>query len=176
MSINAVFLEAYSNARNYIENTFGKAPENYNILIFEDPALYNSVLLQTNTAGSPRSIVSSNELEILQELKDEDFTPSGIDLFFGSRNSKIFLPSTRLSDDESGKIVEAKLIQLMGKALLVEETTSKFPDTLQKLYKLDTIVYNLFSNNVYEFIRERNAAWVWQYFQDFTASLRLLGL
>jgi hypothetical protein len=38
------------------------------------------------------------------------------------------------------------------------------------------VIYDLFANNVYEFVMERGASWVWQYFQDFTAVMRVLSL
>ncbi|MHA2250137.1 MAG: hypothetical protein ACXAD7_07235, partial [Candidatus Kariarchaeaceae archaeon] len=65
MPHNDVFLKAYQNARTVIDDILGQTPENYKVLQFLDPTLYDSVILQTTFAGSPRAIISSNELDIL---------------------------------------------------------------------------------------------------------------
>ncbi|OLS23188.1 MAG: hypothetical protein HeimC2_27410 [Candidatus Heimdallarchaeota archaeon LC_2] len=176
MPVDEKIITAYNNARDYLESRFGEAPEDYMVLFFLDPSVYQSVLLQTQSAGTPRAIISSNELQVLQHLKDEDFVASGVDLMYASRKPKIFFPSIHNQNALHPKIWEAKFVQALGKALLCEKTKSRFPHTLEKLYEYDSIIYNLFTNNVYEFVRERNAGWVWQYFQDFTATIRLLSL
>ncbi len=176
MPVDQKIITAYNNARNYLESRFGETPEDYMVLFFLDPSVYQSVILQTQSAGTPRSIISSNELQILQHLKEEDFVASGIDLLYASSKPKIFFPSMLNKEKHHPKVWEAKFVQALSKALLCEKSKSRFPHTLENLYEYDSIIYNLFSNNVYEFIRERNAGWVWQYFQDFTATLRLLSL
>lgn len=174
MPVSDNIIESYNNARNYIESVYGTTPENYSVLLFLDPSIYESVILQTTLAGTPRSIISSNELDVLTHLKEEDYVSSGLDLFYASKNPKIFFPS--ISPNANPKVWEAKFVQALSKALITEQTKSRFPHTLENLYEYDSIIYNLFSNNVYEFVRERNAGWIWQYFQDFTATLRLLSL
>lgn len=175
MKIDEKFLNAYENANLEVENLIGRRPNDYKILMFIDPDLYKSVLLQTEATGSPKAVISSNELYVLQEMKNLDYVPVGKDLFFGSRSPRIFLPAN-ISKIKSSKVLEAKIFQTLVKAVLVEETKSSFPDKLMELYTKDTVIYNLFTNNVYEFVLERGASWVWQYFQDFTATLRLLSL
>ena len=175
MKINENVITAYKHARNTVNDLLGVTPEDYKLFFFVDPSLYDSVLLQTQSAGSPKAAISSNELQILQKLKEDDYTPHGIDLFYGSRNPKIFMPSDNYGPN-TDKILELKLVHSFAKAVLVEQTKSKFPDTLQQLYRHDAIISDLFSNNVFEFVKERNAPWVWQYFQDFTAVMRLLSL
>ncbi len=176
MSHSEIFLNAYNRARNIVKDLLGITPENYKVLLFVDPTLYDSVVLQTTRTGTPRAIISSNELEILQELKDKDFVPRGMDLFYGSRNPKIFFPDYNVDRDPNGKVAEAKLVHTLAKAIICENTKSHLPDTLERLYRNDTIIYNLFQNNVYEFVLERSAPWVWQYFQDFSAVMRTLSL
>ena len=167
MKIDEKFLNAYENANLEVENLIGRRPNDYKILMFIDPDLYKSVLLQTEATGSPKAVISSNELYVLQEMKNLDYVPVGKDLFFGSRSPRIFLPAN-ISKIKSSKVLEAKIFQTLVKAVLVEETKSSFPDKLMELYTKDTVIYNLFTNNVYEFVLERGASWVWQYFQDFT--------
>lgn len=174
MPVSTEIIDAYQNARQYIESIYGTTPEDYSVLLFMDPSVYESVILQTTLAGTPRSIISSNELEVLNHLKNEDYVSSGIDLFYASKHPKIFFPS--IAHDADPQVWEAKFVQALSKALITEQTKSRFPRTLENLYEYDSIIYNLFSNNVYEFVRERNAGWIWQYFQDFTATIRLLSL
>lgn len=169
-------IEIYHRARDSIQEITGATPENYKLLFFIDPSLYDSVLLQTRNAGSPKGIISSNELTVLQGLKDDNYIPSGIDLFFGSRDPKVFMPNPRIENKLDEKVLEAKLVHAFAKSLITEQTKSKFPDTLKRLYRYDAIISDLFTNNVFEFVKERSAPWVWQYFQDFTATIRLLGL
>ena len=97
MPIDQKIITAYNNARNYLESKFGEVPEDYMVLYFLDPSVYQSVILQTQSAGTPRAIISSNELQVLQHLKEEDFVASGIDLMYASRKPKIFFPSLLLS-------------------------------------------------------------------------------
>jgi hypothetical protein len=174
MPVSDEIISAYNNAREFIDSTFGSTPEDYMVLFFVDPSVYESVILQTINAGSPRAIVSSNELDVLRYLKEEDFVSSGIDLYYAAKNPKIFFPSINGRVDK--QVWEAKFVHALSKALISEQTNSRFPSTLEKLYEYDSIIYNLFSNNVYEFVKERNAGWVWQYFQDFTATMRILSL
>ncbi|MHA2092074.1 MAG: hypothetical protein ACW98K_14565 [Candidatus Kariarchaeaceae archaeon] len=176
MSHSDSLLQAYANAREWINSKFGTTPEDYKVLLFIDPTLFESVVLQTSNAGSPRAIISSNELEILQEMKEEKYAASGMDLFYGSRSPKLFLPEPRMINQQDAKVIEAKFIHFFAKALLTENTKSRFPDHLEKLYKYDAIIQDLFTNNVYEFVRERTAPWIWQYFQDFSAVMRSLSL
>ncbi len=176
MRFDKNLIEAYKDARKIIEGITGSVPEQYKLFFFVDPSLYDSVLLQTLNAGSPKATISSNELSILQALKEDSLSPNGIDLFYAARNPKIFLPDEHINGKLGKELMKARLIHAFAKALIVENTQSRFPDNLQNLYRNDAIISELFSNNVYEFIMERNAPWVWQYFQDFTASLRLLSL
>lgn len=176
MKIDEQFLEAHDNAVARVEDLLGRAPEDYKVLMFVDPTLFDSVLIQTERAGTPKAVISSNDLYILQQMKEEGFVPRGKDLFFGSRSPRFFYPQEILDHPGGQKIVEAKLIHSLSRAVLVEDTISRFPDTLKKLYRHDAVIYDLFANNVYEFVMERGAQWVWQYFQDFTAVIRLLSL
>ena len=70
MKIDEKFLNAYENANLEVENLIGRRPVDYKILMFIDPDLYKSVLLQTEATGSPRAVISSNELYVLQEMKN----------------------------------------------------------------------------------------------------------
>ena len=176
MKNREIFLSAYNRARVVIEEILGKKPDNYKILMFIDPTLYDSILIQTEQTGTPKAVVSSNQLYILKEMQEEGFIARGKDLFYASRSPRIFYSTDLLKKDPDGKVIEAKLVQAFAKSILCEETISRFPDTLQKLYRLDTIIYDLFANNVYEFVLERGSSWVWQYFQDFTSVIRLLSL
>ncbi len=169
-------IEVYNRARESVNSIVGTTPEDYKLLMFVDPSLYDSVILQTQRAGTPKAVISSNELQVLQGLKEKKHVASGIDLIYGSRKPKIFMPTNRMDNDPDGKIMEAKLVHAFAKVLISEHTKSKFPDTLQQLFKYDAIISDLFTNNVFEFVNERSAPWIWQYFQDFTASIRLLSL
>ncbi|MCY3413276.1 MAG: hypothetical protein INQ03_16670 [Candidatus Heimdallarchaeota archaeon] len=169
-------VKVYNEARSVVDEIIGVTPENYKLLLFVDPSLYGSVLLQTRNAGTPKAIISSNELEVLRELKENNYIPIGTDLVYASRKPKIFLPNYRITSKFDEEVLRAKLIHSFAKATIIEQTKSNFPDTLEKLYRNDAIISDLFMNNVFEFIKERNAPWVWQYFQDFTAAIRLLGL
>ena len=175
MQISKIGTEAYLNARSFIENTIGTSAENYKVLMFLDPSLYDSTILQITHSGSPRAIISANELEILQKLKEEDYVANGMDLFYGSKEPRILMPASRIETGKE-KIFEAKMVHLLAKSVLVENTKSRFPVSLEKLFDADSIIYNLFANNVFEFVKERNAPWIWQYFQDFTATMRILSL
>ena len=173
---NDLFIEAYKEARQTTENLLGTTPEDYKILLFVDPELYNSVYLQINYAATPNAVISSNELYVLQQMKEENFIPTGNELLYASRSPRLFMPAPHVQNDIQKEVMKAKLIQAMAGMTLCENTSSRFPDILKDLYRFDTIIYDLFSNNVYEFINERSAPWVWQYFQDFTSTLRLLSL
>ncbi|RMG28153.1 MAG: hypothetical protein D6732_19075 [Methanobacteriota archaeon] len=169
------FLEAYKEARNEVKNLFGDAPEDYMVALFLDSNIYDSVLLQTNQAGTPHALISTNELELLQELKNHNnLVPNGRDLFLASRKARIYMPATRFSLSKDS--IKAKLVQLLSMALLAEKTESTFPSLLEQIYRKDAIIKELFANNVFELVKERSAPWAWQYFQDFVASLRVLSL
>lgn len=169
------FIEAYREARKEVKRMFGDAPEDYMVALFLDNEIFDSVLLQTNQAGTPHALISSNELELLQELKDRNnLVPSGRDLILASKKARIYMPSSRFS--LSKEVLKAKLVQLLSMALLAEQTESSFPHLLEQIYKKDAIIKELFANNVFELVKERSAPWAWQYFQDFVASLRVLSL
>ncbi|MDH5404433.1 MAG: hypothetical protein OEY49_18175, partial [Candidatus Heimdallarchaeota archaeon] len=176
MQINDIFLESYSQARKTVKNLLGTTPEDYKVLLFVDPSLYQSVLLKTLKTGTPKAAISSTELDIFRDLKEKKFLPDAIDLFYPGRNPRIYFPSDRIDNQLTQEVMEAKLVQQLAKAVLCENTISRFPDVLNTLFRQDTIIYELFTNNVYEFVLERGASWVWQYFQDFTAVYRLLSL
>lgn len=176
MKLDPELLNAYNKARKITQGLLSTTPEDYKLFFFLDSSLYDSVLLQTQATGSPKAVISANELQLLQQLKKDDLTPNGIDLFYASRSPRIFLPRKSYGTEFSNKVLELKLVHSFAKAALVEQTKSKFPDTLQQLYRNDAIISDLFANNVFEFAKERSAPWIWQYFQDFTAVTRLLSL
>lgn len=176
MKTEQKFLDVFNSAQDKVENLLGKRPDDFKILLFVDPRLYGSVLLQTEKTGTPKAVVSSNELYVLQQMVEEGYVPTGKDLFFGARQPRIFFPGNSIQSKMDEMVVEAKLVHSLSRSLLCEETSSAFPDTLHRLYRHDTVIYDLFANNVYEFVMERGSSWVWQYFQDFTSVIRLLSL
>lgn len=171
---NEEFLEVYQEAREAVAALTGETPENYLISLFYDDTLFDAVLLQTEHAGTPNAVISSNELELLQKVQEEGYIPFEKDLFYSSQKGRIYLPKRVLDLDK--RVVKAKLVYLLGMSYLSEHTVSKFPSILQQVYKYDAIIRELFANNVYELVQERGAAWAWQYFQDFVATLRLLAI
>ena len=166
-------IKAYKKAQTIVKELIGYSPKNYSIAFFLDESIYESVLLQSHYAGSPNSILSSNEVTILKELDDEKLIPKGVDLFFPSKPGKSYMPASRIDLNES--VLIAKFVYLLAMSALAERSQSYYPKYLQEIFKLDRIIKNLFSNNVFELIKERNAVWAWQYFQDFSATLRLLA-
>jgi hypothetical protein len=168
------FEQLYIEAREIVLELIGVSPENYVLSLFYDDDLFDSILLQTNHAGTPNAVISSNELELLQKIRDDDYIPKGKDLFYPSSKGRIYFPNRILELNKDA--IKAKLVQLLAMSALCENSVSDFPKILQEVYRYDSIIHELFANNVYELIRERGAAWAWQYFQDFVATLRLLAL
>ncbi len=167
------FVQTYLDAREAVEKLMGTAPENYILALLLDSEIYDSILLQTNQAGTPHVLISTNELELLQQLKTQ-FVPNGVDIVFQSQKPRIYMPSRRMQLDK--EVLKAKLVQAFAMAALAEHSVSDFPRLLEGIYKKDAIIKELFANNVYELVKEQSAPWAWQYFQDLVASYRLLAL
>ena len=170
--MNTKIVNAYKKARRIIEDLVGITPENYLISLFIDDSLFENTLLQTIYAGTPKSILSSNDLSLIKTMRDGKISPLGIDLFVGGKRSHGYFPGSR--QDLPDEVLVAKFVQFLGLSVLCENTQSKYPDALEKMFRYDTIIHELFINNVYELVKERKAPWAWQYFQDFIATLRLL--
>ncbi len=175
LELKQEFLEAYLEARKELKELIGKDPSDYVVALFIDSQIYDSVLMQTLQGETPHALLSTNELELLREIKDnKKIVPNGIDLFFGSKKPRIYLPSNRFK--LSKQVLKAKLVQLLAMATLCENSMSRFPTLLEQIYRNDSIIKELFSNNVFELIKERGTPWAWQYFQDFVATMRLLAI
>lgn len=171
--MNDELINIYMESREEVQQLLGATPEDYLISIFLDDDLYDSVLLQTAQGGTPHAILSSNELELLRTMKEKDLVVEK-DLFYAGKNSKIYFSEKLLIADPL--VIKAKFVQALALATLCEHTVSKFPRVLQDVFRYDAIIKELFANNVFELVKERNAAWAWQYFLDFVATLKLLAV
>ena len=164
---------AYLKAREVIKDLIGLTPEDYQINFFQDDTLFDSVILQTLNAGTPNAVISSNEVNLLKEVLENDYVPNGRELVFLGRKCRLYLPGSRSTLPEEA--LTAKFIQFLAMSALCEGTKSDLPDINDRIFKDDAIIRELFSNNVYELVKERGFPWAWQYFQDFVASMRLLA-
>ncbi len=165
-------LTAYQESREFLKTTLGETPEEYRILLLNDSDLHTELALVSRKTATPHGIPTSQYGEKIREIRRKYGLPENLEITVNSKPTLAFISKESL-DNSDHNVSKARLIHVLAHAYLNERTISRYPELIYKIYRMDYLQKELFLNNVVALVKERNAAWAWQYFQDFTALLRI---
>ena len=168
-------IETYQKARKFFEEEFGETPEKYRIFLLSDSEIYTALSMVKRSAATPHAIPSSLYSHTVKQVKEKHGLPEDLELIVNGNPTLIFL-SKEFIEKSNESTIFLKLVHSLAHAYINERTKSRYPSQNSEIYKLDYLQKELFLNNVVALVRERDAAWAWQYFQDFTALLRIFAL
>ncbi len=177
MSIELGQIETvHQQARKDIYTILGECPEEYRILIFNNPDIQVSVNRIIDSAGTPQAILTAEEVNHLRSARLQDFLPTDKKTIFNSLPTIIYLTVPyRELNKEKEFILRTELVHALAHAYMNEKTESNSVKIMSRLYQIDVILKELMSNNVYKMnkISNRGYLWAWQYFQDLIGIIRL---
>ncbi|MCK5304874.1 MAG: hypothetical protein KAJ72_06470, partial [Candidatus Heimdallarchaeota archaeon] len=169
-------VRVYNLAREDFKALVGETPENYRVLLFVNPDLHVSVNRVVEITGTPQAILTAEQITHLKSARINDFLPVGKETVYNSLPTLIYLsaPSYELNKEQEFTL-RVMFIHAFAHAYMNEKTVSNSPQTLSKLYQIDTVLKELMTNNVFQLNKESSDghAWAWQYFQDLIGVIRL---
>ncbi len=165
-------LTAYEESREFLRNALGETPEEYRILLLNDSELQTELALVSRKTATPHGIPTSQYGEKIREIQRKYGLPKNLEIIVNSKPTLSFVSKDSLESADHN-VAKARLIHTLAHAYLNERTISRYPELIYRIYRMDYLQKELFLNNVVALVRERDATWAWQYFQDFTALLRI---
>jgi len=168
-------IETYQKAREFFKEEFGETPEEYRIFLLADEDIYTAMSMIKRTAASPHAIPSSLYSYTVKEVKQKHGLPKDVELVVNGSPTLIFMSKSFVKEHDDN-VLFLKIVHSLAHAFINERTKSRYPSQNSEIYKLDYLQKELFLNNVVALVKERDAVWAWQYFQDFTALLRIFAL